>query len=104
MTDDKLSKQAEVVSATLKQLAHPDRLRVLCCLTEKEKTVSELIEFSGASQSWVSQLLSRMKLEGLVDSRKEGNFVYYKISDPRLKELMQAIYKTYCLSGKTKRE
>lgn len=96
MMDEQLAKRAKEVSAVLKQLAHPDRLKVLCGLTESEKTVSELVEYSKASQSWVSQCLARMKLEGMVDSRKEANFVYYRISDPKIKELLRAIYKTYC--------
>lgn len=96
MIDEQLAKKAEEVSAVLKQLAHPDRLKVLCGLLEKEKTVSELVDYTKASQSWVSQFLARMKLGGMLDSRKEGNFVYYRIADPKIRELMRSIYKTYC--------
>jgi ArsR family transcriptional regulator, virulence genes transcriptional regulator len=101
--NDQLARQANEVSAILKQLAHPDRLKVLCSLLEKEKTVGELVEYAGASQSWVSQFLSRMKLEGLVESRKEGTSVHYRIADPRLRTLMQAIYRTYCTGAKQKK-
>ena len=95
--NEQLAKQAKEVSLVLKQLAHPDRLRVLCCLVDGEKSVSQLVEFAGASQPWVSQFLARMRLHGLVDTRKDGNFVYYRISEPRLKVLLQAIYKAYCV-------
>lgn len=100
MMNEQLVRQAKEVSAVLKQLAHPTRLKVLCSLVNEEKTVGELVEYTASSQSWVSQFLARMRLEGLVDSRKQGTFVYYRISDPRLKRLMQAIYKTYCSEKK----
>lgn len=103
MKNHLLAKQATEVSAVLKQLAHPDRLRVLCCLLEGEKTVGELVQYADASQSWVSQFLTRMKLEGLVDAKKEGTFVRYRISDTRLHDLMDAIYKAYCPAFKSKR-
>lgn len=96
MNTDQLSTNAIKVSQVLKQLAHPDRLKVLCCLLESEKTVNDLVDYSNASQSWVSQFLSKMKLSGLVDSRKDGTFVYYRIADPRVQILMQGIYRAYC--------
>jgi ArsR family transcriptional regulator len=96
MLKHQLSKRAKEVSGVLKQLAHPIRLQVLCCLLEGEKTVSELVAYTDASQSWVSQFLARMKLEGLVDARKDGIYVYYRIAEPRLKTLMEAIYRAYC--------
>lgn len=96
MNNEELATRAQEVSAVLKQLAHPDRLKVLCSLSEGEKTVSDLVDYTGASQSWLSQCLSRMRLDRLVETRKEGTFVYYKISDRKLKNLMQSIYKVYC--------
>ncbi len=93
---EQLSRQADEVSAVLKQLAHPTRLKVLCCLLEGEKTVTDLVEYADSSQSWVSQFLSKMKAEGLVDSRKDGIFVFYRIAEPRLRVLMEALYKSYC--------
>lgn len=104
MLNEQLAKQAEEVSGVLKQLSHPTRLKVLCCLLQGEKTVTQLVEYADASQSWVSQFLSRMKLEGLVDSKKAGTFVYYRISDPKLKALIDAIYKVYCIHKKPKKE
>lgn len=100
MMNERLAKQAEAVSAVLKHLGHPTRLKVLCCMLDSEKSVNELSAYSGASQSWVSQFLARMKFDGLVASRKEGTFVYYRISEQRLKGLMKAIYETYCSNRK----
>lgn len=103
MMNDDLSRRAEEVAAVLKQLAHPTRLKILCCLLEGERTVTELVAYAGASQSWVSQFLSRMKLAGMVDASKRGVYVHYRISEPRLRTLMSAIYRAYCGPQKKKR-
>jgi DNA-binding transcriptional ArsR family regulator len=96
MFADQLSTHAEEVSAMLKSLAHPVRLKVLCFLIEGEKSVNDIVDFCGVSQSGVSQFLGRMKREGLVQARKEGSFVYYEIADRRLVKLMRFLKETYC--------
>ena len=89
-------KQCDSVSQLLKSLAHPVRLKVLCSLMDKERSVNELTEFCGISQSAMSQFLSRMKLEGIVDSRRERNQVFYRVADPKLSRLLLAIKEIYC--------
>ena len=84
------------VASTLKVLAHPQRLLVLCQLAEGEKTVGEIQELCALSQSYTSQFLIRMRRENLVVARKEGNFTYYRISDPKVLKLMQALKTIYC--------
>lgn len=96
MNSELLSNQATRVSAAMKQLAHPVRLKILCSLVDGEKTVSEIVEYCGASQSWVSQFLGRMKLGGIVEARKDGIYARYRISDQNLKELMKAVHRIYC--------
>lgn len=58
--------------------------------------MSELEKSCDASQSAVSQFLNRMKSEGLVSSRREGSFVFYRISDPRIQQLVRAMHKIFC--------
>jgi len=82
-------KRCARVAAVLKTLSHPQRLFLLCCLTQGEATVSELCEVSGASQSLISQHLTRMRREGHVQARRDGNHVYYRISDPKLSALVR---------------
>lgn len=91
-----LKQKGEDVSALLKQLSHPQRLLILCYLVDGEKSVGEIEEACGASQSAVSQFLKTMRLEGLVESRREGKQVYYKISDERVHELMKSLFKIFC--------
>jgi len=97
-----LATNALNVSKVLKALAHPARLKVLCALITGERTVSELVKYSNESQSFVSQLLARMRLEGLIESRKEGAYVHYCIADTRLIDLMKSIESIYCKTKKGK--
>ena len=67
-----------------------------CQLTEGAKTVGELESLSGASQSSVSQFLGRMKSEGIVNSKREGQFTYYEIANPDLKKLVRSMHSIFC--------
>ncbi|MBF0452907.1 MAG: winged helix-turn-helix transcriptional regulator [Candidatus Magnetomorum sp.] len=84
------------IASTLKVLAHPQRLYILASLMDTEKTVSEIESLCGASQSVVSQHLTRMRLEKIVDSRKSGNFVYYWIKDPGIVKLIVFLKSQFC--------
>ena len=93
---DKLADQCETVSSLLKAIAHPQHLQILCFLAEGEKTVSDLESYCGASQSSVSQYLGKMKLEGLLVSRRVGKNVLYKIESTELLKLMKAFQAIFC--------
>lgn len=84
------------VSALLKQLAHPARLAILCAIAAGEKSVGAIEEACGASQSAVSQYLRRMRLEGMVEARRDGKRVHYRIADPRIASLIRALYRIFC--------
>lgn len=92
----KIKKSCEEVAQILKAMSHPQRLLVLGHLLNGEKTVSDLEAVCDVSQSQLSQFLSRMKLEGLIDSRREGRYQYYFVADERLIHLMQTIQSEYC--------
>jgi ArsR family transcriptional regulator len=85
-----------MVSGVLKALSHPVRLKILCHIMEKERSVNDLAEFCGISQSAMSQFLSRMKAEGVVVSRREHNFMYYSVADKKLARLLQTLKEIYC--------
>jgi ArsR family transcriptional regulator len=91
-----LKRQSESVASLLKQLSHPQRLLILCSLSEGEKSVGEIETSCGASQSAVSQFLKGMRLEGLVEARREGKQIFYKILDKRVIELMKSLYLIFC--------
>ena len=77
------------VAALMKHLSHPQRLLIICFLADGEKTVTEIHESIGLSQSQTSQFLKRMQLEGVVEMRKEGTFCYYSLLSPQIRELLK---------------
>jgi ArsR family transcriptional regulator len=91
-----LFEQCESASRLLKALAHPQRLQILCHLSNGEKTVTELEELCGASQSAVSQFLARMKAEQLIGSRRDERYMRYRIADPKVSGLIKALHKIFC--------
>lgn len=91
-----LLKKSNELSLLFGSLAHPVRLRVLCSLSEGEKTVTELTDFCGISQPAMSQFLARMREEGIVRSRKDGTRVFYSITDAQVGRLLAAVRAIYC--------
>ena len=89
--------RAGEVAATLKALASRPRLMVLCKLVEDgEMRVGELAEAVGLSQSALSQHLARMREEGLVGFRREGQSLFYFVADRRCEALLMTLHHLYC--------
>ncbi|HDM78809.1 MAG TPA: ArsR family transcriptional regulator [Deltaproteobacteria bacterium] len=85
--DEKLRLAAE----TLKAVAHPVRLRIIEILEKGEKSVTQICAKLGTKQSLTSQQLNRMKDKGVLNSRREGNLVYYSIANPRVIKVIHCI-------------
>lgn len=64
------------------------RLRIVELLLDGEKNVSELVALLGQPQSRVSNHLACLRWCGYVDSRRDGKFIYYRVSDPRVRQLL----------------
>ena len=79
----------------LKAIAHPARLKILCYLQGKESTVNEIKEMTQMSQSAVSQHLGKMKAFGVLVDRRDGNRVYYSLSDTEYGNLVNALCTIY---------
>ena len=71
----------EKLSRCLKGLASELRLKILYYLEEGEKTVSEIEQYTGSSQSNISQHLNLMRDKNILSSRKEANQIYYSIKN-----------------------
>ena len=91
-----LRESAGKCCALLKALAHEDRLLVLCQLTEGERNVSELEELVGVQQPSLSQHLGKLREEGLVQTRREGKHIYYRLASPEAIQIMQTLSSLYC--------
>ena len=88
-------KHCEKVAELLKNLSHPQRLMILCYLSLEPRNVNELVELTKCSQSAVSQFLSRMKHQGLIEAKRDGHFVYYNISDNKVQSLMESLHNIF---------
>lgn len=97
---DALRESAAKACALLKALAHEDRLLLLCQLTEGERNVSELEELVGIHQPSLSQHLGVLRDEGLVETRRDGRYVYYTLASFEVIQVMQTLSSLYC--GKLK--
>ncbi len=93
---DVLVKQARQASELLKALSHETRLLILCLLSEGEKSVSELEETMKMPQAAVSQQLARLRLDGLVKSRRDGRMIYYTIADTEVSSIVETLYELFC--------
>ncbi len=94
-----LSRNAQDASSYLKALGNETRLMILCHLTPGERSVTELEHLLNTRQATVSQHLARLKLDGLVQVRRQGKAAYYSIADPDAHDLMRVLYRKFCAPG-----
>lgn len=80
----------------LKALGHDGRLTILCHLLSGPKSVTELENLLSARQAVVSQQLARLRLEGIVSARREGQAIFYSILDPKVVEVLSVLSKLFC--------
>jgi DNA-binding transcriptional ArsR family regulator len=97
-TFDLFQMQASAAQAVglLKVLANPDRLLLLCQLSQGERRVGELESLLGIAQPTLSQQLGVLRQEGLVTTRREGKNIVYKIESPQALAVMNVLYEQYC--------
>jgi DNA-binding transcriptional ArsR family regulator len=93
-----LQKKASSASTLLKVLANENRLLLLCQLVIGEKTVNELAETVGIRQSALSQHLAILRREGVVSTRREAQFIFYRLSSEDSLSIMSTLYEIYCQS------
>ena len=90
--DDEINKAAEL----LKVLSHPIRLKIICQLGHAEKTVQQLLDSVGSTQSNVSQHLAIMRNNGVLQYRKNATQVLYSVSEKAAIDIVQMLKKIYC--------
>ena len=93
-----MQQAAAKASRLLKALANPDRLLLLCQLTQGEHCVSEMQALVGVLQPTLSQQLGVLRQEGLVRTRREGKQIFYSIASQDALAVMQVLYQRFCAS------
>ena len=92
----RLRRSADQAGRLLKALGNPDRLLLLCMLSQEELHVGALEERVGVGQPTLSQQLGVLREEGLVSTRREGKNIYYCISSPQALAVMGVLYEQFC--------
>ena len=90
---------AQLLARVFAGMSDPTRLRILLLLLEQEHNVSELVEAVGTSQGRVSMHLQCLRWCGFVTSERRGKFVYYRVCDPRVRELIKLAQEMVVLHG-----
>jgi DNA-binding transcriptional ArsR family regulator len=99
---DEMHAAAADACRLMKALANPDRLLLLCQLAQGECSVGELEAALGILQPTLSQQLTVLRNEALVETRREGKHVFYRVASPRALAVLQALHEQFC-SPKGKR-
>lgn len=89
--------KAQEVAETLKVIANPNRLLILCFLEDRVASVGETSKYLPAiSLPALSQHLSSLKLAGMIKSEKQGLNVIYSVSDQRIMQVIKVLKELYC--------
>ena len=91
-----LRRSADSACRLMKVLSNPDRLLLLCQLSRGERSVGELEDMLGIRQPTLSQQLGVLRNEELVQTRREGKQIFYRIADSRAQEVLETLYRLYC--------
>ena len=98
MSNDLNYNEKDIIKASnsLKAIAHPIRLKILCSLGNDELSVLEIVDMVGTSQSNISQHLDILREKEIIQSRREGNRVFCKIKDADLLILIDKMKEIFC--------
>ncbi len=83
-------------ATSLKAMSHPLRLKILCVLGDKSISVQDIVEAVGTSQSNISQHLAIMRDKGILETEKQANKVFYRVSDAGTLRLIGVMREVFC--------
>ncbi|MFC2973232.1 ArsR/SmtB family transcription factor [Azotobacter bryophylli] len=92
----RLRHSADRAQQLLKTLANRDRLMLLCQLSHGERNVGELEALLGIRQPTLSQQLGVLRREGLVETRRDGKQIHYRISSSHALAVIATLYELFC--------
>ncbi|MBA4793068.1 MAG: helix-turn-helix transcriptional regulator [Phenylobacterium sp.] len=95
-----LEASAAAAARLMKLMASEQRLIILCKLGEGECSVGQLAEHVGLAQSAASQHLAKLRAEGVVGTRRDGQTIYYRLTDPAAARVIDTLCDIY--RGKTR--
>lgn len=94
---ERLEQRAGEAAQLMKLLAHETRLLILCRLVaEREMSAGAIVAAAGLGQSAVSQHLAKLRDDGLVATRRDGQIIHYRIADPSVARIIGVLKDIYC--------
>ena len=93
---DVMRSNASDAVSLLKGLANESRLMILCVLSEGELSVGQLNQRIKLSQSALSQHLAVLREQGLVQTRRESQTIYYRLEDSAAMSIIELLHNYYC--------
>lgn len=96
MNIDDLQSSAQHAADLLRSLSNEKRLMLLCQLVDGEKSVGALCETLDLSQSNVSQQLAILRKDGLVQTRRDGQTIYYSLKGDEARRVIEVLHGIYC--------
>jgi ArsR family transcriptional regulator len=96
MSPAAMAARADEVAGVLKTLAHPVRLMLACTLVKGEYSVGTLEERLGIHQPTLSQQLTVLREAGIVETRRDGKQIFYRLTAEKTAQLIQALYAIFC--------
>lgn len=87
------------VARVLKAMSNDRRLRILCHLSEKERSVGELCKLVGMGQSALSQHLAKLRADKIVKTRREAQTIYYSIASREITDILTGLQEVLANSG-----
>ncbi len=100
MTRPELAEGATAAAAFLKGFAHESRLLILCCLVQREMSVSEPERALGIRQPALSPQLARLRAQNLVTTRREAKSIYYSLAGNEARQLIELICEMFAVPPK----
>jgi DNA-binding transcriptional ArsR family regulator len=88
---EEMNEVFESVARYFALLSEPTRLRIMHAICQEEKSVNQIVEETGASQTNISRHLGMMYQGGVLSRRREGAQVFYRVSDPSFTELCRTV-------------
>jgi len=93
--------RAGEVANLLKTLSHPARLMIVCTLIEGEHSVGEIEEKLDLHQPHLSQHLTVLRGSGIVETRREGKQIFYRLTEEKVARLVAVLYDIFCVKDDT---
>ena len=93
---DAMRRNASDAVSLLKGLANESRLMIVCVLAEGEMSVGQLNQRIKLSQSALSQHLAVLREQGMVQTRRESQTIYYRLSDTAAVDIIELLHDVYC--------